>query len=476
MRKFIGIEIDKHLISFVNLAFAGKRMVLLGSGKITINPEEPSSPETAKKLAGLLKEVDLFDTKIISTITSPKIAVREMVFPQMANHELMESVKWKIKEHLMFPVEEAIIDAKIIEKITDGPLKRLRVLVVAVPQDVVADHIHLLRQAGVTPHVTTIAPLALENFLEHQKIVKKEVVATLEIAPQGTAINIYRNRKLCFTRTITPKLDRLPAEVKLSFDYFLEESHGSKVEKIIFFGEKSVIDNTANVFEQQLQSPVELIDPLKDIDIKFASENPQASGGLVSGYHIAVALGAALSYNHGISLLPEKIKRETKDYLFGAGARIVAIFGIFLFIFMYFIFKFNVDGYQDRLAVAQAEVASLDPLILNIEPLESLDKEVQQRLALANSLVRRNKVWSGVLKQLSRVKPKSITLNSLTVGETEISMQGSVSNSAGDAENILSRFIVALEKGIFKEVSLTNAQKYEEAQVLDFNLNSKLDF
>lgn len=476
MRKFIGIEVDRHLISFVNLAFIGKRMVLLGSGKIGIVPEEFNSPKTAQRLSDLLKGVDLFDTKIISTITSPKIVIRELIFPQMSNQELIESVKWKIKEHLMFPIEEAIIDAKIIEKIIDGSLKRLKVLVAVVPKEVVLEHIYILRLAGVTPHVTTIAPLALENFFEHQKIIKKEVFATLEIAPHGTAINIYKNKKLCFTRMITPKLDRLPSEVKLSFDYFLEESHGSKVEKIVFFGEKSIINDTVNMFEQQLQSPVELIDPLKDTDITCPPGSSRSGGEMVSGYHLAVALGTALSYNKGISLLPEQTKREAKDYLRGAGARIIAIFGSFIFVFMYFIFKFNVEGYGDRLLVARAEVASLEPLIANIEPAENLDKEVQQRLSLVKSLLRRSRVWSEVLKQLSKVKPKSITLNSLTVTETEITMQGSVSDSAGDAENILSRFIVALEKGIFKEVSLTNAQKYEESGVLDFNMNSKLDF
>ncbi|MDP2940025.1 MAG: hypothetical protein Q8O13_08105 [Candidatus Omnitrophota bacterium] len=346
----------------------------------------------------------------------------------------------------------------------------------AIPQDALLEHINILKSVGIMPSVITIAPLAFESLLAHMKVVKDEVVATLNIGTAITVISIYKNQKLEFTRMITSKLDRLSMEVRLSLDYFLEESHGSKVEKIILFGEQAELKKTVDILQEQLSVSLVTLNPLKDTNISYAPRVLKEGDGLVSGQQIAICLGSALSHDKGINLLPEQVKRQAKDYFLSAGARFIAILGSFIFLFIYLNLQFLIEGYKERLIAAEAEVETLTPLIKEIEPIERLNKDVADRFNLVKSLLRRRNVWSGVLKDISRLLPPSIILTNLTVNETEVTLKGAVSVTKQSPENILSDFIVSLDKGIFKDISLASAQKSEEAGTLEFSLSAKLDF
>jgi len=335
MSKLIGIEVNSHSAVFVYLQSKGKRWHLLKCGRGKFEPKESDTRGIVSVLKGLFKDVDLLDTKIVSTVSHPHIFVREFIFPQMSNKELLEAVKWKVKDYLTFPLEEAIIDAEIIEKISEGQLKRLKVLVVVIPQDAIIQHINILRAAGITPYLITIAPLAFEHLLNYSIAIKKdESFLTLNIGRELTNISIYKDGKLQITRIVSSKLDRFPSEIRLSLNYFFEESHGTKVEKIILFGEQIELKDVLNILEQQLPMSIETINPLHDATISYTPASLQCKDGPISGQQIAISLGAALSYDKDINLLPEQVRRQTKDYLLAAGARFLAILGSFVLLFI----------------------------------------------------------------------------------------------------------------------------------------------
>ncbi len=460
MSKFIGLEFGSHAITFVYLQVIGKRRHLLKSGRVKLEPKEANLKNIASILRDLLTGVDLLDTRIISTVSHPHLFVREFIFPQMSKKELLEAARWKIRDYLIFPLEEAIVDVKITEKISEAQFKRLKLLVVAIPQDAVIQQINILRAAGIMPSVITIAPLAFEHLLKFSIALKKEEsFMTLNIGPELTNVSIYKDSKLELTRMVTSKIDRLPLEMRLSLDYFIEESHGgSQVETVILFGEQAEFKELANILKQQLPLPIETINPLQDAAISYKPDSLRYKDGLISGQQIAISLGAALSYDKGINLLPEQAISQMGNYLLYAGARCVAILGSFIFLFIYLSFKFNVEGYKERVFAADAEVKTLMPLIREIEPLENLNKEVSNRFNLVKLLLRRRRVYSEILKEISQLLPESITLDGLTVSETGVTFRGTVSSTKLPPENILSNFIVSLEKGIFKDVSLTSAQ------------------
>jgi len=215
---------------------------------------------------------------------------------------------------------------------------------------------------------------------------------------------------------------------------------------------------------------------LQDAAISYTSASLRYDDGLISGQQISIPLGAVLNCGGGINMLPNEIKRQTRDYLLGAGARFVSILGSFIFLFVYLNFGFNIEGYKERLAAANSEAESLKLLVKEIEPLENLQEAVSNRLNLLQSLLGRRKVWSLILRELGRLLPEDITLDSLTVSETAVTIKGVVSSAKQPPENILSVFITSLEKGIFRDVALISTQKNEEQRTLDFSLSSKLDY
>lgn len=472
----MGVEFDSRSVSLAYLRVIGRKLYLLKYGRIEFEPGKMAAPEVLGRLRKLLRDVDRLDTRVVAAINDPRIAVREFMFPPMNNRELLEAVKWKIKEHLSFPLEEAIIDVKITGRIVEATYKRLKVLVVAIPRSTAMQSIDFLRSIGFSPALITVPPLAFENLLLHLDTAKDERIVTLDIGLDGTVMNIYSGKKLEFTRLITAKMERMPLEVKLSLDYYLEETHGGQVSRVVVFGEMAELDAIRKFLEERLQIPVETINPLKDNNI-ILPQGLSAHRDLHRfGQQLAVALGAALSYDGGINFLPDEIRRETKDYLLAAGARFFALLASFVFIFIYLNLQFHIDGYKDRLAAAEAELETLEPLIQEIEPVESLNKEVNERMKLAATILRRRKIWAAILRQISKTVPPNMVLDDLSVNETDVIIKGKVTAGKEAPEITLSNYLVTLDKGILKSLTLASTQKYEDTGTLEFNITSKIDF
>lgn len=475
MSKTLGIHIDRHSVAFAYTQMAGQRMRLLRYGLERVDPNKSDAASTAALLKKLLKGIDLFDTQVTSVANHHFLFLREFIFPVLNPKELQEAIRWKIRDDLNFPIEEALMDARVIERVGEGDAKRLKMFVAAIPQESVRQHIAVLRLAGIMPTVVTFIPFAFGQLLAHRRVLKDHVVATLAASAEGTLLNIFVDLKCEFTRVITSKLDRLAAEVRLSFDYFLEESRGKKVEKVILFCAANEWDEIKVLLEENLSKPVELVHPLKDIDLLIPVSTAKEEGAVFAGQPLAIALGTSLCRDKCINVLPQDVRHLTKDYLLAAGARFLALFGAMVFLFVYVSLNARLENTKRLLSVAQEQSDGLAPLVREIEPWESLNKKVLDRFALFQTLLKRHKVWAQILKELSWNLSDSIMVYSITVGDTHVMINGIVRVSQQNQENILSNFMLALEKGILKEVYLTNAQKQGQEGGLVFSLSAKLD-
>ncbi|MFH0876733.1 MAG: hypothetical protein V1863_00730 [Candidatus Omnitrophota bacterium] len=475
MSKALGIHIDRHSVAFAHTQLTGQRVSLLSYGLERADPNKADAAGIAARLKKLLKGIDLFDTQVVSVVNHHFLFLHEFIFPVLGPKELQEAIRWKIKDYLNFPLEDAVLDTKILEKTEEGETKRLKVLVTAIPQEVVRQHIEILKLAGVMPVTVTLIPFAFCHLLAHRRVSKDHVVATLAASGEGTLLNIFVDLKCEFTRVITSKLDRLAAEVRLSFDYFLEESRGKRVEKVLLFCAANEWDEVKALLEENLSRPVLLVHPLKDIDLLIPVSLAKDGDSIFAGQPLAIALGASLCREKCVNVMPPEVRHQTKDYLLAAGARFFAVFGAMVFLFVYVSLSARLDSAKRLRSVAQEQADGLVPLVQEVEPWEKLHKDVLDRFALFEMLLERHKVWAQILKELSVKLPNSVLLYSIAVGDTNVALSGIIKVSQQNQEKVLSNFMLALEQGVFKEVYLTNAQKQGQEGGLVFSLSSKLD-
>ena len=124
---FLGVDIGTSSIKIVQLAREGNKAKLVTYGMIDVDADiiRNKTSETIKLIAQALErliEKSRVSTKLCSTAL-PTFSVFSSVIslPQMARNDLASAVKWEAKKFIPFPIENMILDWKIIN--SDGNLQ-----------------------------------------------------------------------------------------------------------------------------------------------------------------------------------------------------------------------------------------------------------------------------------------------------------------------------------------------------------------
>lgn len=125
---FLGVDIGTSSIKIVQLAREGNKAKLVTYGMIDVDADiiRNKTPETIKLIAQALEkliEKSRVSTRLCSTAL-PTFSVFSSVIslPQMTRSDLSSAVKWEAKKFIPFPIENMILDWKIINQ--DGNLQQ----------------------------------------------------------------------------------------------------------------------------------------------------------------------------------------------------------------------------------------------------------------------------------------------------------------------------------------------------------------
>ena len=117
---FLGVDIGTSSIKIVQLAQEGNKAKLVTYGMVDVDADiiRNKTPETMKLIAQALEKLMIkarVSTKTCSTAL-PTFSVFSSVIslPQMAKNDLTSAIKWEAKKFIPFPIENMILDWKII--------------------------------------------------------------------------------------------------------------------------------------------------------------------------------------------------------------------------------------------------------------------------------------------------------------------------------------------------------------------------
>ena len=113
-RRVVGLDLGSSAIKVVELEASAKGPRLLKS--LIQDLPDPSS-DRASWLQAALKEFDA--REVIISISGPDVAIRLVLVPLMSLAELPEAVKWQIKEQVPFPVQDAVLDLRVLGEVWD---------------------------------------------------------------------------------------------------------------------------------------------------------------------------------------------------------------------------------------------------------------------------------------------------------------------------------------------------------------------
>jgi type IV pilus assembly protein PilM len=431
----------------------------------------------------------------------------------MPKSELNDAIKLTAKNYFPFSIENALLDFQILDEIVEKGVKKYQLLVATSPKETVNRYLTLLDKVNIKSSSFIPISLALQKVIENITFQKDEVNAFLELGKQFSELIIFREKQLLFSRKIPvagedftkvmtgalvsdrgrtelsleeaekikcevgipvegeskmlndkvstvqilsmirATAEQLANEIERCFDYYREEFGAGGINRLILLGGAAYLKRLREFLSQELGIEVILGNPLDGIK----SETTLTVDKDQTAHRLSLAIGAGLTEAKGINLLPPEIKEETKRVVKRGTLEAIAITIALILVFVYVGMRIQLGNFQKRNSVAKLELSSLQPQLKQAE-----DQN------LSNIILKDEPYWEDVFKELSNIIPSDIYLSELSMENKNIKMRGLAVSK--DSEESVSKFILALEKGIFKNVNLVTSKKLEDKTGNEFEL------
>jgi MSHA biogenesis protein MshI len=231
--------------------------------------------------------------------------------PEVEEDELANAIKWRAKDLLSMPMDEAVIDAFSLPK--EAYRGRMKMIyVVSTRRSGIVRLVEVLQHSGLNLAVIDVTELALRNLIKLCSVEQGKSVALLRLRSTGGIINLIQDGQLCFTRSIetplqefeieaTPKnieinrnkVDRLVLEIQRSLDYYEAQIGMGAVNQIWLIPLKTNIPALVDTLRERLPLTLNVLDLNKVSLLKLEADIPLIAQAFCFG-----ALGAALRGEH----------------------------------------------------------------------------------------------------------------------------------------------------------------------------------
>lgn len=216
----IGLDLEQGTIAAAEVR-VGRQNQILTRVHVRGLPEglmfegEVVDPDAlASELKSFWKDGGFASRRVELGVANQKIVVRTMEFPQIDEKELRAAVAFHAQEHIPIPIDEAILDFKVMWEFTgdDGAVKQ-RILLVAAQRDMVGRFLEVTRKAGLDVLGIDLQAFALIRALAPQssfidqgaptaEAPSVQVLALVNIGCGITNLAITANGVPQFTRVI----------------------------------------------------------------------------------------------------------------------------------------------------------------------------------------------------------------------------------------------------------------------------------
>jgi len=278
----ITIDIGCSSIKIARLKKKKDKLQLLdiGVNKLPLNAfkegEILDTSLVSGKLEQTIREMSLKPKKVVTTISSKNIIIRNMEMPDMPEEELAEALKWEAEDYLPFTAQQASLDYLVIDK-SEGTVN---LLLVAVHNKSLDSFLEVFNRLDIKPAVINVQPMALLSLLQYQDKLNEPVVI-IDMGASGTRViigdkkNIYLSRTIDiggneFTRTLVESMNLdFPEAEKYKMKNGLEEQEGEEEPgyqeynlafsqlSTVGFGEGNVLSTLANSLAKEISRSLE---------------------------------------------------------------------------------------------------------------------------------------------------------------------------------------------------------------------------
>ncbi len=414
------------------------------------------------------------------SVNSSKVITREVVMPKVKDNQLDGIVKLQAQEHFPMDISSHTISYIKMDEFEDESGKMLKLLLVAVPDNLLSSYCAFAELAGFTIDTFDYAGNAAIQFLNTYSNEDKVIV---QLCEQSTVISVISDGKLVFERVspygfyntlevildhpvfnvndlseaynlmVThdllfnkPKsakfydskvidlderqglLDEAYADLKESFayqmrvvytalDYYKNQTNEEFKGSLHLIGDGAQFAGIDSLFEVEVPLEIRRRDWINEI--RFVSYDSERGERLGGGFGLLSVIGAVIN---PLNILPKEMmdRESSKNALHNAyiALSVVAVLSIALVLA-------GVVRHQMALKeqkIIQDELARLEYIEAVYDEYEAVKKEAGQYEAFDNMTKTQNERMGDLISDLENWFPTPVTVQNLTITEDSISM------------------------------------------------------
>ena len=143
--------------------------------------------------------------RVISTLSTSQMLVKNVRLPHLSEPELREAVTWEAKERFAFDVKPDQLSFINAGQVRQGNEVRDEIIMLAAPPEAIDAHLAMLDEIGLYADSIDAEPIAIfrcfERFLR-RAVDETAVSVVLDIGMNGTRIVMARGRQIIFIKNI----------------------------------------------------------------------------------------------------------------------------------------------------------------------------------------------------------------------------------------------------------------------------------
>ncbi len=232
-------------------------------------------------------------------IANQQIVVRQLDIPKIDEEkERAAAVRFQAAEAIAMPLEEVVLDHRVIGEVQSPEgSPRLRVVVVAARESMIARIVEAVRGAGLRPEGIDLNAFALVRALASQTDSTETARVYCHLGGV-TNLAIAIGTTCLFTRPLSAQWDSedenvasaLAEEIRLSIDFYMAQPEARWVGEIVLSGPGSRREGLSEELSGLIEVPVTVAEPLGRLQVDRIPAGEDATRHTIA---TGLALGAA---------------------------------------------------------------------------------------------------------------------------------------------------------------------------------------
>ncbi|MBM3250045.1 MAG: hypothetical protein FJZ09_04275 [Candidatus Omnitrophica bacterium] len=437
-----------------------------GFDALEIEAFAPELNDTAltENLGRILKKLQYNKEPLTVCLPRNHATCRYLKVPTASEEEIANIVSLQASRYLPYPAEELVTAYQTIFSDKDG---YSHVNLVIVHRDVISRYLKILKDLNIPASSIVLGSFGLTNFYNHSNPKDAPDAMVVDIDASSVEIAVIRERKLVFSRNFrlagsSPDWkETFIAEVKKTLEAYLKEVAGERPQKIVILGESAPQQAALEALKKAAFLPVESLGYDKKIRIRG-----EILDRLGASSHTAFSL-IGLGFKQvpeSLNILPADLKEQLRRSRSGKERirRAAAIAAIILIWFLASVK--NADNQAKYLNRLKEE---LNKVSRQAKPLE----DIERRFKILENRRSRRAASLDIIRELYRVMPASVSLNSLIYEEGgQLVLRGQAPEL-----NAVFGLVSQLERsGVLKsfniKVRFATKKKTQAGEVVDFEI------